>query len=80
MELQDAVRGKELEEVIGDVLKGKWDHERSKFSLPPLMNLVSTLLFYLKFCVRRNLEPHAHPGDVDMFLTKNYDENMPLPS
>ncbi|KAE9445983.1 hypothetical protein C3L33_22118, partial [Rhododendron williamsianum] len=40
MELQDAVHGKELEEVIGDVMNGKWDHQRSKFSLPPLMNLL----------------------------------------
>ncbi|XAR54758.1 Phosphomevalonate kinase [Bertholletia excelsa] len=37
---QDAARGKPLEEVIGKVLTGKWDHERTKFSLPPLMNLV----------------------------------------
>ncbi|GMQ04152.1 hypothetical protein CsSME_00049672 [Camellia sinensis var. sinensis] len=37
---QDAVEGKALEEVIGDVLNGKWDHERTKFSLPPLMNLL----------------------------------------
>ncbi|KAI7988896.1 Phosphomevalonate kinase, peroxisomal [Camellia lanceoleosa] len=37
---QDAVKGKVLEEVIGDVLNGKWDHERTKFSLPPLMNLL----------------------------------------
>ncbi|XP_058191068.1 phosphomevalonate kinase, peroxisomal-like isoform X2 [Rhododendron vialii] len=37
---QDAVHGKELEEVIGDVMNGKWDHQRSKFSLPPLMNLL----------------------------------------
>ncbi|KAL7164760.1 hypothetical protein ACSBR2_040629 [Camellia fascicularis] len=37
---QDAVKGKALEEVIGDVLNGKWDHERTKFSLPPLMNLL----------------------------------------
>ncbi|KAL6985677.1 phosphomevalonate kinase [Sarracenia purpurea var. burkii] len=37
---QDAVKGKELEEVIGDVLKRNWDHERTKFSLPPLMNLL----------------------------------------
>lgn len=29
-----------LEEVIVDILKGKWDHERTEFSLPPLMNLL----------------------------------------
>ena len=40
VELQDAVKG--FEEFIGDVLNGKWDHERTKFSLPPLMDLVST--------------------------------------
>ncbi|KAM7257708.1 hypothetical protein ACFE04_013449 [Oxalis oulophora] len=28
-----------LEEVV-DILKGRWDHERTKFSLPPLMTLV----------------------------------------
>ncbi|CAL5336439.1 unnamed protein product [Camellia sinensis] len=27
--LSDVVRGKALEEVIGDVLNGKWDHERT---------------------------------------------------
>ncbi|PSR91606.1 Phosphomevalonate kinase, partial [Actinidia chinensis var. chinensis] len=37
---QDAVKGKGFEELIGDVLNGKWDHERTKFSLPPLMNLL----------------------------------------
>ncbi|XP_057479458.1 phosphomevalonate kinase, peroxisomal-like [Actinidia eriantha] len=37
---QDAVKGKALDKVIGDVLNGKWDHERTKFSLPPLMNLL----------------------------------------
>ncbi|KAF5938793.1 hypothetical protein HYC85_023052 [Camellia sinensis] len=37
---QDAVKGKAIEEVIGDVLNGKWDHEQTKFSLPPLMNLL----------------------------------------
>ena len=42
VELQDAVKGKGFEELIGDVLNGKWDHERTKFSLPPLMNLVSS--------------------------------------
>ncbi|CAI9275294.1 unnamed protein product [Lactuca saligna] len=37
---QEAVCSTPLDEVIGEVLKGKWDHERTKFSLPPLMNLV----------------------------------------
>lgn len=37
---QDAVRAMPLEEVIAEVLKGKWDHERTKFSLPPMMNLL----------------------------------------
>nr|GEV67816.1 C1-like protein [Tanacetum cinerariifolium] len=37
---QNAIRSLPLEDVVGDVLKGKWDHERTKFSLPPLMNLL----------------------------------------
>ncbi|KAI3703544.1 hypothetical protein L1987_73697 [Smallanthus sonchifolius] len=37
---QNAIRVMPLEEVVADVLKGKWDHERTKFSLPPLMNLL----------------------------------------
>ncbi|KAA8521194.1 hypothetical protein F0562_011871 [Nyssa sinensis] len=37
---QGAVKDAPLEEVIADVLKGKWDHERTKFSLPPLMTLL----------------------------------------
>ncbi|CAL5336499.1 unnamed protein product [Camellia sinensis] len=28
---QDVVKGKALEEVIGDVLNGKWDHERTAY-------------------------------------------------
>ncbi|XVF52059.1 hypothetical protein PTKIN_Ptkin04bG0234400 [Pterospermum kingtungense] len=36
---QAAVTGMPLEEVIGNILNGKWDHERTKFSLPPLMTL-----------------------------------------
>ncbi|KAF7138925.1 hypothetical protein RHSIM_Rhsim07G0134000 [Rhododendron simsii] len=36
----DAIKGKSLEEVINDVINGKWDHKRTKFSLPPLMNLL----------------------------------------
>lgn len=34
-----AVTGLPLHEVIGGILKGKWDHERTEFCLPPLMNL-----------------------------------------
>jgi hypothetical protein len=41
--LQDAAKGTPLQEVMAAILKGKWDHERTKFSLPPLMNLVSFL-------------------------------------
>ncbi|XP_059656915.1 phosphomevalonate kinase, peroxisomal isoform X1 [Cornus florida] len=37
---QGAVRGAPVEEAIADVLKGNWDHERTKFSLPPLMTLL----------------------------------------
>ncbi|MFS7923194.1 putative phosphomevalonate kinase [Helianthus anomalus] len=37
---QNAIRAMPLEDVVADVLKGKWDHERTKFSLPPLMNLL----------------------------------------
>lgn len=37
---QVAVEDKPLQEVISDVLKGKWDHERKKFALPPLMTLL----------------------------------------
>lgn len=37
------MKGTPLQEVIVDILKGKWDHERTKFSLPPLMTLVSKL-------------------------------------
>ncbi|XP_043692329.1 phosphomevalonate kinase, peroxisomal-like isoform X2 [Telopea speciosissima] len=37
---QDAVKGKPLQEVITDVIKGNWDHQKTKFSLPPLMNLL----------------------------------------
>lgn len=36
---QNALRAMPLE-VVADVLKGNWDHERTKFSLPPLMNLL----------------------------------------
>ncbi|KAJ6703889.1 hypothetical protein OIU85_029785 [Salix viminalis] len=37
---QDAAKGTPLQEVMAAILKGKWDHERTKFSLPPLMNLL----------------------------------------
>ncbi|KAL6530859.1 hypothetical protein OROGR_014719 [Orobanche gracilis] len=36
----DAVEGISIENVITDVLKCNWDHERTKFSLPPMMTLV----------------------------------------
>ncbi|KAL6536362.1 hypothetical protein OROGR_012934 [Orobanche gracilis] len=36
----DAVEGISIENVITDVLKSNWDHERTKFSLPPMMTLV----------------------------------------
>ena len=39
--IQVAVKGLPIQEVIHDILKGNWDHERTKFSLPPLMTLVS---------------------------------------
>ncbi|KAM7490990.1 hypothetical protein LguiA_033911 [Lonicera macranthoides] len=37
---QNTAEGKPLQEVIADVLNGNWDHERTKFSLPPLMTLL----------------------------------------
>ncbi|CAM8993711.1 unnamed protein product [Rhodiola kirilowii] len=37
---QDALKWKPLEEVVSDVLQGHWDHERTNFSLPPLMTLL----------------------------------------
>ncbi|CAN1259729.1 Phosphomevalonate kinase, peroxisomal, partial [Linum perenne] len=37
---QDAARGVPLQEVIVDIIKGNWDHERTKFCLPPLMTLL----------------------------------------
>ncbi|KAJ4842573.1 hypothetical protein Tsubulata_038310 [Turnera subulata] len=37
---QDVVKGVPLHEVIAGILKAKWDHERTKFSLPPLMSLL----------------------------------------
>lgn len=41
---QVAVMGTPLPEVVLEILKGKWDHERTKFCLPPLMTLVSMLI------------------------------------
>ncbi|XP_062103117.1 phosphomevalonate kinase, peroxisomal-like [Humulus lupulus] len=38
---QVAIKGAPLGEVVIEIFKGKWDHERTKLSLPPLMNLVS---------------------------------------
>ncbi|XP_062111360.1 phosphomevalonate kinase, peroxisomal-like isoform X2 [Humulus lupulus] len=35
-----AIKGAPLGEVVIEILKGKWDHERTKLSLPPLMNLL----------------------------------------
>nr|AZB52793.1 phosphomevalonate kinase 1 [Centranthera grandiflora] len=37
---QDAARGMSIQEVIGDVLKANWDHERTNFQLPPMMSLI----------------------------------------
>ncbi|KAL3619160.1 hypothetical protein CASFOL_036730 [Castilleja foliolosa] len=37
---QDVGQGMSIENVIGNVLKANWDHERTKFSLPPMMTLV----------------------------------------
>ncbi|KAL9269904.1 Phosphomevalonate kinase, peroxisomal-like protein [Drosera capensis] len=37
---QVARNGLPLQDIIVDVLNGKWDHERSSFSLPPLMSLL----------------------------------------
>ncbi|XP_039069243.1 phosphomevalonate kinase, peroxisomal-like [Hibiscus syriacus] len=37
---QAAVKGMPLEEVIRNILNGKWDHERTEFSVPPLMTLL----------------------------------------
>ncbi|KAJ9172111.1 hypothetical protein P3X46_015390 [Hevea brasiliensis] len=37
---QDAAKGIPLQEVIANILNGKWDHERTIFSLPPLMSLL----------------------------------------
>ncbi|XP_061358277.1 phosphomevalonate kinase, peroxisomal isoform X2 [Gastrolobium bilobum] len=37
---QDAAKALPIPEVITDILKGKWDHGRTEFSLPPLMTLL----------------------------------------
>nr|AOV62771.1 phosphomevalonate kinase [Morus alba] len=37
---QDSAKGAPLQEVLLEILKGKWDHERTKFCLPPLMTLL----------------------------------------
>ncbi|WCJ21736.1 Phosphomevalonate kinase peroxisomal [Euphorbia peplus] len=37
---QDASKGIPLQDVIASILNRKWDHERTTFSLPPLMNLL----------------------------------------
>ncbi|XP_062114766.1 phosphomevalonate kinase, peroxisomal-like [Humulus lupulus] len=37
---QVAIKGAPLGEVVIEILKGKWDHERTKLSLRPLMNLL----------------------------------------
>lgn len=44
--LQDSAKGAPLQEVLLEILKGKWDHERTKFCLPPLMTLVRILLIF----------------------------------
>ena len=38
--------GNHFPDVISDILKEKWDHEKLKFSLPPLMTLVSSANYY----------------------------------
>ena len=54
LDLQNAGMATPLTEVIYDVLKAKWDHERTKFSLPPLMTLVS-LINYVPYSVEHCL-------------------------
>lgn len=44
-----AVGGKQLPDVINDILKEKWDHEKLSFSLPPLMSLVSLHLILMLY-------------------------------
>lgn len=43
--LQGAEKAVPLPEVITDILKGKWDHEKTEVSLPPLVTLVSNINF-----------------------------------
>ncbi|XLS85171.1 hypothetical protein HN51_035337, partial [Arachis hypogaea] len=38
--LQVAAQALPAPEVISDILNGNWDHERTEFSLPPLMTLL----------------------------------------
>lgn len=62
--LQETSKGVPLQDVIVSILKAKWDHERTAFSLPPLLNLVIYLhlnLFmrmhihnYSRVCLHRN--------------------------
>lgn len=77
--LQVAVKGLPLEEVIVDILKGKWDHERTKFSLPPLMTLVRIL----KFTISCKLYVFAmsiwfYVMLVDIIWTDKLTSEMPL--
>ncbi|GMH22583.1 hypothetical protein Nepgr_024426 [Nepenthes gracilis] len=37
---QVAVNVRPLQEIVADVLNGKWDHGRASFSLPPMMSLL----------------------------------------
>ncbi|XP_031391709.1 phosphomevalonate kinase, peroxisomal [Punica granatum] len=37
---QVAIEGMPLQDIIVDILNGKWDHEITQFSLPPLMTLL----------------------------------------
>ncbi|GLU05348.1 hypothetical protein SLE2022_224510 [Rubroshorea leprosula] len=37
---QAVVKAMPLQEVIDSILKARWDHQRTKFSLPPLMTLL----------------------------------------
>jgi hypothetical protein len=66
--LQVAAKGLPLEEVIVDILKGKWDHERTKFSLPPLMTLVRIL----KFTIYCNLYVFANVNMILCYACRYY--------
>nr|QBZ39493.1 phosphomevalonate kinase [Santalum album] len=37
---QAALKGEPLQGIIAGILKGNWDHERTEFSLPPMMTLL----------------------------------------